>query len=289
MPTNILSSGGLNFPNISPIALSIGPLHIHWYGIGYAVAILFAYYYARYLLRKSPLWANNCPPFKPEKLDDLLIYAPLGIVVGGRLAYVLFYDLPYYITHPIDIIKIWDGGMSFHGGLIGASLAIYFVARRNAISLWSLFDLMACAAPFGIGLVRICNFINSELWGRVTNVSWGVKFPNGGYDQYGNLLVRHPSQIYEALLEGLVLFIILWVARTKFKSLAKPAQITGLFLTFYSIFRIFVEFFRQPDIQLGFLYGQWLTMGILLTLPILMLGIILLIYSKYSKPPANIC
>lgn len=283
MPFTSSYPAGIAFPNISPIAFSIGPFAIHWYALGYIVGIIFAHVFSSFLLKRFHLWPQNNPPFSPILLDDLLIYATIGIIAGGRLGYVLFYDFPYFANHPIEIFKIWDGGMSFHGGLIGTTLMLTLFAKRNKIAFWSLFDLIATCAPVGFGVVRICNFINSELWGRVTTVPWAVRFPNGGYDIYGNLLARHPSQLYESFLEGFVLFIILCFASLKLKSFKYPGLSTGIFLFFYGLFRIFVEFFRQPDAQLGFLFDNWLTMGMLLSMPLVILGAWLIFYQVKIK------
>ncbi|WP_370931281.1 prolipoprotein diacylglyceryl transferase [Bartonella sp. DGB1] len=270
---------GLEFPNISPIAFSIGFFNIHWYGLGYLVGILFAWLFSKYLLKQKKLWRNAISPLKAPLLDDLIVYATLGIIIGGRLGYILFYNFNYYLSFPSHMFFIWDGGMSFHGGFLGCLLAFYLFSKKYKINLIALFDLVAVSAPVGIGLVRICNFINSELWGKVTNVPWGVKFPNGGINMYGDLLSRHPSQLYEALLEGLFLFLLLLTMVFLFHSLKRTGLTSGIFAVGYSISRIFVEFFREPDAQLGYLYNHWLTMGMILSFPMLFAGIYLIIRS----------
>ncbi|WP_343312439.1 prolipoprotein diacylglyceryl transferase [Brucella sp. BE17] len=267
MIETLLPASALAFPNIDPVIFSVGPLAVHWYGLGYVVGILFAWWYAKKLVRNHRLWANNEPPMEPEALDDFVIWAALGVILGGRIGYTVFYNSSYYFANPLEIPAIWDGGMSFHGGIIGVTLAMMLFARSRQIGVWSMFDTIAAGVPVGLGLVRITNFINSELWGRVSDAPWAVYFPNGGP------LPRHPSQIYEALLEGLVLFFVLFAFIWGRKKLKKPGFIAGVFVTGYGLSRIVVEFFRQPDAQLGYLFGGWLTMGMLLSLPMVLLGL----------------
>jgi phosphatidylglycerol:prolipoprotein diacylglycerol transferase len=204
---------------------------------------------------------------KPEDIDDFLVWAAVGVVLGGRLGYVLFYDLARYLANPLDVLAVWQGGMSFHGGLIGTTLAMILFARSRGIGVWSMFDVIAAGAPVGLGLVRVANFINSELWGRPTDVPWGVEFPNGGP------LPRHPSQLYEAALEGIVLFLVLRVLSHSRLKLRQPGFVAGAFVAGYGLCRIVVEFFREPDPQLGHLWGGWLTMGMVLSLPMVLAGI----------------
>ncbi len=257
----------INFPDINPVIFHIGPLAVHWYGVGYVVGILFAWWYGKKLLRTHRLWANNQPPMVPEALDDFVIWAAVGVVLGGRTGYVLFYNLPYYLANPLAIPAVWDGGMSFHGGALGTTIAMFLFARSRGIPVWSMFDTIAAGTPVGLGVVRIANFINSELWGRVTDMPWGVVFPNGGP------LPRHPSQIYEAILEGLVLFLTLFLFTWPGRKLKKPGFIAGVFVTGYGLCRIFVEFFREPDPQLGYLYGGWLTRSMELSVPMVLIGL----------------
>ncbi|MEX0956544.1 MAG: prolipoprotein diacylglyceryl transferase [Rhizobiaceae bacterium] len=278
MPETLLAA--LSFPVIDPVIVEIGPVAIRWYGLGYVVGILFSWWYSRRLAATPRLWANNQPAVTPVDIDDFLIWAAAGIVLGGRVGYVLFYDLPRYAAEPLAIFSVWEGGMSFHGGLLGVTLAMILFSRKRGINTWSLFDVIAAGVPVGLGLVRSANFINSELWGRVTDVSWAVHFPNGGP------LPRHPSQLYEALLEGAVLFAVLaWLvwARGKLKT---PKFVGGVFISGYGLARIFVEFFREPDAHIGYLAGGWLTMGMVLSLPMVLAGIWAMATAK-PAPAAN--
>lgn len=261
------SASGLAFPNIDPIIFSIGPFAVHWYGLGYVIGIMFAWWYGKKLLRNHRLWANNQPPMQPEALDDFVIWAALGVVIGGRLGYVLFYNSAYYFSNPLAIPAVWDGGMSFHGGILGTTIAMIWFARSRGIKVWSMFDVVAAGVPVGLGVVRVANFINDELWGRVSDVAWAVRFPNGGG------LPRHPSQLYEAFLEGFVLFFVLLLLVWVGKKLKAPGFIAGAFVLGYGLSRIVVEFFREPDAQLGYLFGGWLTMGMILSLPMVLIGL----------------
>jgi len=267
------------FPDINPIIVQVGPLAIHWYGLGYVVGILFAWWYSRRLVSTPGLWAGQTPPMKLIDLDDFLVWAAVGVVVGGRIGYVLFYDLPLYAAHPLDIVAVWQGGMSFHGGMLGTVVAMVLFSWRRGINPWSMIDTIAATAPFGLGIVRICNFINSELWGRPTDMPWGIVFPNGGPQP------RHPSQLYEAALEGLVLFIVLRLLTHRFLKLRKPGFVGGAFITGYGLARIFAEFFREPDPQLGYLFGGWLTMGMILSSPMVVIGIWAMVRAKKASAP----
>ena len=257
----------LPFPNIDPVLFSIGPLSVHWYGIGYVIGILFAWWYGKKLVNTARLWPNNNAPMDPLALDDFVLWAALGVVIGGRLGYVLFYNFDFYISNPQEIPAVWDGGMSFHGGILGTTVAMILFARKRGIPVWSMFDTIAAGVPIGLGVVRIANFINSELWGRVSDVSWAVYFPNGGP------LPRHPSQLYEAALEGFVLFFVLALLIWKGNKLKAPGFIAGAFVAGYGLSRILVEFFREPDAQLGYLVGGWMTMGMVLSVPMVLLGV----------------
>ncbi len=257
----------LPFPNIDPVLFSIGPLSVHWYGIGYVIGILFAWWYGKKLVNTARLWPNNNAPMDPLALDDFVLWAALGVVIGGRLGYVLFYNFSFYISNPLEIPAVWDGGMSFHGGILGTTVAMILFARKRGIPVWSMFDTIAAGVPIGLGVVRIANFINSELWGRVSDVSWAVYFPNGGP------LPRHPSQLYEAALEGFVLFFVLALLIWKGNKLKAPGFIAGAFVAGYGLSRIMVEFFREPDAQLGYLVGGWMTMGMVLSVPMVLLGV----------------
>jgi phosphatidylglycerol:prolipoprotein diacylglycerol transferase len=274
----LLPMASLPFPNIDPILVQIGPLAVHWYGIGYIVGILFAWWYAKRLVTNTRLWPDGVLPMKPIDLDDFIVWAAVGVVLGGRTGYVLFYDLKRYIDHPFDILAIWQGGMSFHGGLLGVILAMTLFSIKRGIRTWTLFDVVAAGVPVGLGLVRIANFVNAELWGRVTDVSWGVVFCNERLQQtvagcVAGLEPRHPSQLYEALLEGLVLFLVLRFLTHSRLKLKTPRFVGGAFICGYGLSRIFVEFFREPDQQLGYLLGGWLTMGMVLSLPMVLAGI----------------
>lgn len=263
-----MSFAALVYPNINPIAFSLGPVHVRWYGLAYLTAFVISFVLLRWAVRRWKLDITD---------DDLLtvvLAAVIGVVVGARLGYVLFYTGGSFLRHPAEIFAIWDGGMSFHGGLAGVLVAGLVVARLLRIPWLTLCDLGALCAPVGLFLGRIANFVNDELWGRVTTLPWGVVFPGAGP------LPRHPSQIYEAILEGIVIFLVmLWLATRK----PAPPQgvMLGWLLTLYGVFRIFVEFFRQPDIQIGFLPGGE-TMGQLLSIPVVLLGIGILVWA-YGK------
>jgi phosphatidylglycerol:prolipoprotein diacylglycerol transferase len=254
------------FPQIDPIMIEVGPLAIHWYGVAYVAGILLGWMYARSLVSNERLWGGKAP-FGVLDMDDFLMWAVAGIILGGRTGYVLFYDLAQFIAEPLQIFMLWTGGMSFHGGLIGTIIAMMLFARRRGYPVLSLFDVVAASAGFGIFFGRVANFINQELWGKPTTVEWGVIFPAAGPEP------RHPSQLYEALLEGAVMVVLLRVLTHGFLKLKTPGFVGGAFIAWYAVARIFVEFFRLPDAQIGYLYGGWLTMGMVLSLPMLALGI----------------
>ncbi len=266
------------FPNIDPVIFSIGPLSVHWYGAMYVVGILCGWLFAKKVVTTLKLWPSSGAPILPLDLDDFISWAVVGIIAGGRLGYVLFYNLPYYLANPLRIPAVWDGGMSFHGGSIGLFIAMLLFARSRNFSPFSLFDVIAAASCFGIFFVRIANFINSELWGRTTEVSWGMVFPNGGP------LPRHPSQLYEASLEGAVVFAVLVFLIFKWHKLKTPGFIGGAWIFGYGVSRIIVENFRQPDAHLGFLAGGWVTMGMVLSLPMLAIGIWGMMSAKSRTP-----
>ncbi|WP_046601387.1 prolipoprotein diacylglyceryl transferase [Neorhizobium galegae] len=256
------------FPNIDPVAFSIGPLAIHWYGLAYVAGIMLGWFYARRLAANGSLWRDGQSPITAAQLDDFLVWVAAGIVLGGRIGYILFYDMAAVAANPIRAIEIWNGGMSFHGGFIGATIAMIIFARRNAIPVWSMFDTVAAVVPFGLFFGRIANFINGELWGRLSSAPWAVVFPTGGP------FSRHPSQLYEAGLEGIVLVLVLALLIFRFKALKVAGTIAGTFVVGYALCRIFVEFFREPDAQLGYLLGtNWLTMGMVLSLPMIAAGL----------------
>jgi phosphatidylglycerol---prolipoprotein diacylglyceryl transferase len=268
----------VSFPAIDPIAFSIGPLAVHWYGLAYVAGILLGWLIARDLLKRPQLWPNGQPPVTLQQVDDFILWVAIGVVAGGRIGYIFFYDFASVAANPMRAIEVWNGGMSFHGGFIGATLAMVFFARKHQIRLWSLFDLVASVVPLGLFFGRIANFINSELWGRPADVPWAMAFPTGGP------FPRHPSQLYEAALEGLLLLIVLQILARSFGALAAPGRITGVFVAGYGAARIFVEFFREPDAQIGYLAGGWLTMGMLLSLPMVLIGIWIFIRSGRPAP-----
>lgn len=251
----------LTYPQIDPVMLNLGLIQIHWYGMMYLIGFL-----AGWWLGVQRVKCQN-PLLTVEQVGDLLFFIALGVVLGGRLGYVLFYDLPNYLHNPLAILQVWKGGMSFHGGLIGVIIGIFIFARNTGHRFFEIADFIAPLVPPGIAAGRIGNFINGELWGRPTEASWGMVFP------HVDNLPRHPSQLYECALEGIALFIILWL----FSSRPRPMMaVSGLFLILYAIFRFFLEFFREPDAHLGYLAFDWLTMGQLLTVPMLLIGILLM-------------
>lgn len=257
------------FPNIDPVIIQLGPLAVRWYALAYVAGILLGWWYLIRLNKKDEV-------LNKKALDDIIVWATLGIILGGRLGYVLFYNAEYYFTYPLEILKVWSGGMSFHGGLVGLLAAIYLLCCKEKLSFLRVMDLVACVAPIGLFFGRVANFINGELYGRVTDVAWGVVFPGGGE------LPRHPSQLYEALLEGLALFIImvLLIAFTKIRK--RPGALGGVFLMGYALSRSVVEFFREPDEQIGFLFHDF-TMGQLLSAPMFLIGLVMIIWSIRAK------
>ncbi|AGF74757.1 prolipoprotein diacylglyceryl transferase [Bartonella australis AUST/NH1] len=269
----------ISFPTfLDPVIVRLGPVALHWYGLGYVLGILFSWWYAQKLLKNKPLWHAEQPPMDTEKVGDFVVWAAIGIVVGGRLGQVLIWNPAYYFSHPSDIIAVWDGGMSFHGGLIGIIIAMILFAHKNNIDTLTMFDIIAAGAPVGIGIVRICNFINQELWGNVTTVPWAVCFP---YDpQY---LPRHPSQLYEALTEGFLLFIILAIIVFAFKALKRSGVVAGTFIIGYAAARSISEIFRVPqeDPQWfsAFFRSTGLTYGMVLSFPMFLLGFYLLFWA----------
>ncbi|MGZ5867935.1 MAG: prolipoprotein diacylglyceryl transferase [Xanthobacteraceae bacterium] len=254
----------LPFPAFDPILVSFGPFAVRWYALAYIVGILLGWYYARVLIQRPQLWGGQAP-LTVLDFDDFILWVTLGIILGGRTGYVLFYNLPHFASHPSEIIEVWKGGMSFHGGFLGCVLAVVAFAWKRGISFLSVGDLTCAAAPIGIFLGRFANFVNGELWGRPSDVPWAIIFPEGGD------MPRHPSQIYEATLEGLALFIILAIA-IRMGALKRPGLIIGLFAIAYAMARSFCETFREPDPQLGFLWGG-LTMGMLLSVPLFAAGV----------------
>ena len=263
---------GINYYDlhISPVALSLGIFDLRWYSLGYLAGIFIGYWYLLKLIKQPGA------PLARRHADDLVFYSSLGIILGGRLGYVLFYNLGYYLQNPLSILKLWDGGMSFHGGVIGVTIGILYLARKEGLNWLRVHDYVACCTPIGLGLVRIANFINGELWGAPTTVPWAVRFPL----VMGQPLLgppRHPTQLYEAILEGVVLFAILAFMFWKTRARYDPGKLVGAFILFYGLFRFGIEFIREPDSQLvGFAQATGLHMGQWLSLPMIIGGIYLM-------------
>lgn len=262
---------GFEFPAISPVIFAIGPIAVRWYSMAYLIGIVVAWLLILRLIKKYDL------PLTRQQVEDTVFFTTIGIVVGGRLGYVLFYGGEYYLQNPLKIFAIWQGGMSFHGGAIGAVMGILYTAYSRKVNFWLLTDMAALFAPIGIFLGRIANFINDELWGRITDVPWAVRFPSGGF------LPRHPSQLYEAVAEGLVIFIVLNLLWKNQKIRKNNGIISALFVIMYGFFRMVLEYYRQPDEQLGFFFG-YITMGQILSFPVLLFGFALLWYFCVKNP-----
>lgn len=252
------------YPHIDPIIVRVGPFAIRWYGVMYLLGFAASYFLVRYQVRKKKL------DIKMDSIDSLYSWLVIGLILGARLGYVVFYNPIFYLHHPLEVFAVWHGGMSFHGGLVGSVGAGILFCSRNRLDFWQLCDLIIVTAPIGLGLGRMGNFINGELYGRVTDVPWAMVFPSAGP------LPRHPSELYEFFLEGVVLFIILWILKNKN---LRRGTLTALFLILYGVFRFFVEFFRQPDPQLGFIAGPF-TMGQILSVATIVGGAAILIYKK---------
>jgi phosphatidylglycerol:prolipoprotein diacylglycerol transferase len=274
--------------DIDPIALALGPLKIHWYGLMYLLGFGVAWWLGRQRIR-----AGRLPGVDEHGYGDLMFYAMVGVVLGGRLGYILFYDLHTYLAHPLQMLKVWEGGMSFHGGLLGVVAAVWWWSRRRGLHVMDTLECVAPLVPPGLGFGRIGNFINGELWGKLTHADWGVVFPASLPQPYASMdmatlrtqfqsgaldvFARHPSQLYQAFLEGLVLFTVLWVYSRK----PRPRYaVAGLFVLLYGVFRFLVEFVRVPDQQLDYLAFGWLTMGQLLSVPLIVLGLVWLWWSR---------
>jgi phosphatidylglycerol:prolipoprotein diacylglycerol transferase len=262
----------LPYPHIDPVFLHLGPVQLRWYGLMYMLSFIIGYFLLRRYAKFRKLNLSD------DDLYDLLFYLILGVMIGGRLGYVLLYDLRNYLDQPLSILAIWQGGMSFHGGFVGVMLAALYITRKKGWNFWEIADLVCAVVPIGLGLGRIGNFINGELFGRPSNVAWAMVFPEGGP------MPRHPSQLYEALLEGLVLFFVLrWLYR---KNLYHGTVFWGL-IAFYGLFRFFVEFFREPDAQIGYDLGPF-TRGQLLSFPMLVVGFVMMItYARRSPLPKS--
>ena len=276
----LMTVWAIPFPNIDPVALEIGPFAIKWYGLAYLAGLLLGWYYIRRLVTDASLWAGDRAPFPPDKVDDLLLYITAGVVLGGRLGFVLFYEPSYYLANPQDILAIWKGGMSFHGAFVGCGIAIWIFARRSGFNPWSTSDLCTAAVPIGIFFGRIANFINGELFGRPTDVSWGMVFPEARL-HYPDVepTPRHPRQLYEAVLEGLVLFIVLRLLTHWYGGLKHPGLITGTFLVGYALARSTSEFFREPHFAHAFNMGP-LTPGIAYSIPMFLVGAVVIYVAR---------
>ena len=261
------------YHNLDPVAFAIGPIEVRWYGLAYLFGFLLAALLMKHIAKRWNL------RFDSDALLTIICCIIVGVIVGARLGYCLFYGDGHYLAHPLDIVMLNQGGMSFHGGLIGALISGIFAAKWTGIPYLTLADLGVIAAPIGLFLGRCANFINGELWGAVTDAPWGVVF--GGA---AGVMPRHPSQLYEALLEGVVIFIVLIILARKLPPRPR-GTFFGVFLIMYGCFRFLVEFVRQPDAQIGYLYGDWLTMGQVLSVPLIVVGIIVLIYVARVKPP----
>jgi phosphatidylglycerol---prolipoprotein diacylglyceryl transferase len=265
----------LTFPYFDPVAFYVFAWPVHWYALAYVAGLLFASWYLKRTVTTPKLWGALRPTLTVQQVDDVFIWSILGVIVGGRLGYVLFYKPIFYLTHPVEILKTLDGGMSFHGGFLGVVLGCYVFARRNQIHFDRLLDLAAAVSTVGLGLGRIANFVNAELVGRPSDVPWAVMFP-------GETLARHPSQLYQAALEGLVLFVVIRLATHRFAVLQKPGRAAGIFAVGYGFARIFAEYFREPDAHLGY-FGGFATMGMLLSVPMILAGVWMIWRSRTSS------
>ncbi|MDR3495778.1 MAG: prolipoprotein diacylglyceryl transferase [Ancalomicrobiaceae bacterium] len=278
----------LPFPNFNPNAIDLGQFHltwpvdmvlgpfaVRWYALAYIAGIVLGWWYIRRLIATKKLWGEVTTP-SPVHIDDFVTWATLGIILGGRFGYVIFYDPMHYLAEPIDIPQLWHGGMSFHGAVVGLWLTMVLFARGKGFSAFTLFDLVTAAAPIGLFFGRIANFINGELWGRATDVPWAIVFPRGGPEP------RHPSQLYEMALEGVVLFVVLRLVTHWGFGLKRPGTTAGVFAAGYGLARITAEFFREPDVQVGYLAGHF-TMGQLLSVPMVLLGLGVVIWANRRR------
>ena len=262
------------FPPISPNVFAWGPVVIKWYGLAYVGGLVFAAWYIKRLVATPELWGKWKPTMLPSQVDDMFVWMFAGVVGGGRLGYVLLYQPMKYLADPISIFKVWDGGMSFHGGFLGVVVACYFYGRKVGATLDRMLDLGAAATPIGLGLGRLANFVNAELYGRYSDMPWAVIFP-------GDTQGRHPSQLYEAALEGGLIFILVRIATHRYQALAHPGRASGIYALTYGLSRIIVEFFRVPDAFIGYYFG-FITQGMIYSLPLVAIGIWLLIRSRHT-------
>ncbi len=262
------------FPGIDPVAISLGPLHVRWYGLAYLAGLVLGWLYMRGILRNERLWAGS-PPMKPEQADDFLLWGTLGVVVGGRLGFVLLYEPTLFLHQPWRIFSVWEGGMAFHGGAIGVLVAVFLFARLNRIPILSLGDVTTAVVPIGLFFGRIANFINGEVYGRLTDVPWAVDFPPRVLSPGDLPGPRHPTQIYEATLEGIVLFLVLRYLTHSRLSLTRPGLTSGVFFIGYALARIFVEFFKQWDYE-QFFTTRYFSEGMIYSLPMIIFGVYLI-------------
>jgi phosphatidylglycerol:prolipoprotein diacylglycerol transferase len=265
----------LDYPSISPIIFSIGPFEIRWYSMAYIIGFLFAWQYIKFLSNKKELFGFETN-LDSQSVDDLIFYSIIGLIVGARLAYVIFYNGTYYLNNPIHALYVWEGGLSFHGGLVGIIIAIFYIKLKYKIKFYIISDLICSSAPVGIFFGRIANFINGELYGRPSSSYFGMIFPNTDGK------IRHPSQLYEAFFEGILIFLILNFLIFGFKKLSNPGLISSIFLILYGTFRFLIEFTREPDAQLGFIFN-FLTMGMILSVPMIIAGFVILFISKKNN------
>ncbi len=263
------------FPSIDPVAINIGPLPLRWYALAYIGGFVLGWVYLRNMAVRDAYWREGQPRPTALSIDDLLVYVAFGVIVGGRLGHVLIYDPGFYLSHPIEIFQTWKGGMAFHGGFLGAVTGMALFARRERLPLFTIGDLCAVVSPIGIFLGRLANFIRPEMWGRETDVPWAMVFPGGGD------VPRHPSQLYEAGLEGLALGVALWIA-LRAGALKRPGLASGLFGVGYGMSRIFCEFFREPD-PVQEALGAGLTKGMVLSVPMILVGLLLIVYSTRGR------
>jgi phosphatidylglycerol:prolipoprotein diacylglycerol transferase len=258
--------------NFDPVLIDFGFIEIRWYSLSYIVGIILGWVYATKIIKISKIEKY----FEEFKFDDFVIYLILGIIIGGRLGYVFFYNFEYYLNQPVEIVEIWKGGMSFHGGLMGVIISIFIFSKVKKVSFFIISDIVACAAPIGLFLGRIANFINGELYGKISSLPWAIIFPLGGN------VTRHPSQIYEAALEGIILFLIVNFFAIKKKLIIKNGYASAIFLIFYSIFRIFAEIFREPDVHIGLILNYF-SMGVLLCFLTLLGGFLIIFFINKNE------
>ena len=262
--------------NFDPVLIDLGLFQIRWYSIAYILGIIIGWVYATKIIKLTTINKYNFEQIKTSQFDDLVIYLIIGIILGGRLGYVIFYNFEYYSQNFFEIFKLWRGGMSFHGGLLGVIVSIIFFSKKTKTNFFKFADIVSCVAPIGLCLGRIANFINGELYGKISTLPWAVIFPNGGS------VARHPSQIYEAILEGIILFILINYLALKKQLLFKTGYISGLFLVSYSILRMFSEIFREPDIHLG-LFFNYFSLGTLLSMATLVVGLVIIMSAKKNE------